>query len=303
MSQSRGKQYCFTHNNYTAVDLQRYRDILSGQSITYAVFGQEVAPTTGTHHLQGYVVFEDRKRIAAVRNLFPGAHIEIARGSPEQASNYCKKDGDFVEFGDYELITFQGKRTDLDQFRSWLTEQTVYPTDAHIAANWPTLYIRYPRILDLRNLTFPPPKLETSAYNPGWQRDLATELSGEVTDDREIVFYVDTEGGAGKSWFCRKYYTDNDDCQLLSIGKRDDIAHAVDITKRVFLFNIPRNAMQYLQYGILESIKDRFIFSPKYKSATKLLLHKPHVVVFCNEYPDATQLSADRISIRVIDTI
>lgn len=302
------KQFVFTHNNYTGVDLQRYNDIFSGQGngITYAVFGQEVAPTTGTRHLQGYVVFDDRKRIGAVRTLFPGAHVEVARGTPQQASDYCKKEGDYREFGDFSSIPFQGKRTDLDQFKSWLNDQTEWPTDAHIANNFPTLYIRYPRILELRNLVFPPPRLETANLNPGWQTNLNTKLEGVCNDDREIIFVVDEEGGQGKTWFCRKYLTDHDDVQVLSIGKRDDLAHAVDITKRVFLFNIPRDQLQYMQFGILESIKDRVVFSPKYKSATKLLLHKPHVVVFCNEDPRDMEdwerkLSADRPNIVRID--
>lgn len=295
------KQFVFTHNNYTAVQLQYYRDLFSrqGNGITYAVFGQEVAPTTGTRHLQGYVVFNDRKRIGAVRSLFTGAHVEVARGTPTQAAEYAKKDGDYAEFGSFDSIPFQGKRSDIDQFKSWLNDQSTYPTDAHIAANFPSLYVRCPRILDLRNLVFPPPKLETGLLNPGWQTTLSDHLEAECHDDRKIIFVVDTVGGEGKTWFCRKYMTDHDDVQVLSIGKRDDLAHAVDITKRVFLFNIPRGQLQYMQFGVLESIKDRIVFSPKYKSTTKMLLHKPHVVVFTNEDPRGLEgfesmLSQDR---------
>lgn len=297
---SRGSQFCITHNNYTATDLQHYRDEFTKSDVVYAVLGQEVAPTTGTRHLQGYVCFNSRKRIGAVRSRFPGAHIEVARATAEQNRDYCTKDGDFTEFGCFAEVPFQGKRTDLDKFKQWLTEQTEWPTDSHIALNFPTLYIRYPRILELRNLLYPPPKLETDEYREGWQSDLASELEDAPVDDRKITFYVDEEGGTGKSWFCRKFFTDNPKVQLFSVGKRDDIAHAIDITTRVFLFNIPRQQMQYLQYGLLESIKDRVIFSPKYCSKTKFLLSKPHVVVFCNEHPDEEKLSADRFDIRII---
>lgn len=293
----RGKQYVFTWNNYTALTLQQLRDIPPA-SYHYLVYGQEIAPTSGTPHLQGYVSFVERKRIAWVRNLFQGAHVELARGTPEQCRNYSIKDGDFTEFGDFSSIPFQGKRTDIDEFREWLVEQTEYPSNAHIAINFTSLYVRYAtRLLELRDFIFPNPVLETADYRFGWQANLAATLALDPVNDRKIKFFVDVVGGAGKTWFIRKYLTDNDDGMFLSIGKRDDLAYAVDRTKRVFLINVPRDQMQYLQYGILESIKDRLVFSTKYMSVTKRMLYKTHVCVFCNEQPDLTKLSADRFDI------
>jgi len=293
----RGKQYVFTWNSYTALTLQQLRDIPPA-SYHYLVYGQEIAPTTGTPHLQGYVSFVERKRIAWVRNLFQGAHVELARGTPQQCRDYSIKDGDFTEFGDFASIPFQGKRTDIDEFREWLTEQTEYPTNAHIAINFTTLYVRYAtRLLELRDFIFPNPVLETAEYRFGWQANLAATLAQPPVNDRKIKFFVDPVGGAGKTWFIRKYLTDNDDGMFLSIGKRDDLAYAVDRTKRVFLINVPRDQMQYLQYGILESIKDRLVFSTKYMSVTKRMLYPTHVCVFSNEQPDLTKLSADRFDI------
>jgi hypothetical protein len=109
------------------------------------------------------------------------------------------------------------------------------------------------------------------------------------------MFYVDDEGGKGKSWFQAWYLTKNPEkTQVLSAGKRDDIAHTIDKTKSVFFFNIPRGGMEYLQYPILEQLKDRMVFSPKYNSTMKFLTAVPHVVVFCNEHPDMNKMSLDR---------
>lgn len=291
-----------THNNYDAVVLQRYRDLCSDNGrFHYAVFGQEVAPTTGTRHLQGYVCFRTGTRIATVRNLFRGAHVEIAGGTPVQCRDYCTKDGDFFEFGNFDDIPFQGKRSEFDKYKEWLLEQSTWPSDAHIANNWTTLYIRYGRKLtEFRDLIVPRPVLETRDYQEGWQDELQQYLDESPDDDRKIHFYVDEEGNKGKTWFIRKWMTDHDDAQMFGPGKRDDIAYAVDCTKRIFFFNIPRDNMQYLQYGVLESIKDRLVFSAKYQSSTKFLVHNPHVIVFCNEYPDMTKLSDDRYEIHVI---
>ncbi|GIY98945.1 hypothetical protein CEXT_117961 [Caerostris extrusa] len=54
---------------------------------------------SGTPHLQGYVVSNNRQRLSAAKKILPAAHLEISRGAPQEASDYCKKDGDFSEYG------------------------------------------------------------------------------------------------------------------------------------------------------------------------------------------------------------
>lgn len=302
---SKMKAFAFTHNNYTNDTVEYYSNLFANGvadgSIVYGVFGKEVAPTTGTPHLQGYVFFAERRRVGAVRRLFAGAHVEQARASSEHNREYCTKGGDFVEFGSASSCPTQGKRTEFDRFKDWLKAEPSWPSDAHIAENWTSLYGRYgKRLSDLRDLLYPKPVLETEAARDGWQTDLLEELGSDPVDDRKIVFYVDEEGGKGKTWFIRKYLSAKDDGQMFGVGKRDDIAHALDPTKRVFFFNIPRDNMQYLQYGVLESIKDRLVFSPKYCARTKRLINNPHVVVFSNEHPEMNKLTDDRYDIRVI---
>ena len=80
----------------------------------------------------------------------------------------------------------------------------------------------------------------------------------------------------------------------LRVAKRDDIAHSIDENKRIFMFDIERASMEYLQYSILEQLKDGLVFSPKYDSRVKRIKSNAHVVVFCNEHPDPTKLSEDR---------
>lgn len=87
--------WCFTLNNPSPSSLLS----LGPELYTYLVYGREVAPSTGTLHLQGYVCFKSRKTGAQVKKLLPTAHWEVKRGTPLEASNYCKKDGDFVEEG------------------------------------------------------------------------------------------------------------------------------------------------------------------------------------------------------------
>ena len=129
-----------------------------------------------------------------------------------------------------------------------------------------------------------------------WQHALNERVNGE-SDDRSIVFVVDEEGNRGKSWLTRYWMSHLDGAQFMSVGKRDDLAYSVNTESAVFVFDIPRGHMQYLQYGLLEQLKNRLVYSPKYVSVTKVLKVVPHVVVFCNEHPDMAALSADRYKI------
>jgi len=97
---SRSRAYVFTVNNYTDEDehqvwaLPHYHG-----NVKYICVGKEVGES-GTHHLQGYVYFNEKKSLKQLKEWFPTAHFEEKRGTHKQASDYCKKDGDFFEWGD-----------------------------------------------------------------------------------------------------------------------------------------------------------------------------------------------------------
>jgi len=86
MSRSRG--WVFTWNNYG----DDWRAVLDGVQCVYIVAGKEIAPTTDTAHLQGYVYFRHPQRAAGVRRSLPGSHVESAKGTPLQCDTYCRKE-------------------------------------------------------------------------------------------------------------------------------------------------------------------------------------------------------------------
>lgn len=91
---TRSRSWCFTLNNYTIEECIDLFDI----NFQYLVVGFEIGEE-GTEHIQGYVYFEDTKTLKRLKKWLPRAHFEKAKGTPLQASTYCKKDGDFHEFG------------------------------------------------------------------------------------------------------------------------------------------------------------------------------------------------------------
>lgn len=289
MSGSRSTRWVFTINNYGDDDIARLDGLAS--DTTYLVYGRETA-ATGTPHLQGFVIYPRQVRFSTVRDSI-GGHIEVARGTSQQAAEYCKKENNFTEHG--TLPQRQGRRTDWEAFVEWLQEHDGRVSVREIARSHPGLYLRYgARCLELARHFAPRPDFGLGDSLRAWQGRLSEVLVQEP-DDRSVNFCIDPEGNAGKSWFCNWYFQKNpEDTQVLRIGKRDDLAYAIDENARVFLFDIPRGQMEFLRYEVLEMIKDRMIFSPKYASVMKVLSRKAHVVVFGNENPDMNALTEDR---------
>lgn len=292
---SGAKRYVFTINNPTDDDEQALGDFSEDPLVQYLVFGREQGEQ-GTPHLQGYVMLHAPKSRRWLSGILSRAYIEVSRGTPFQASEYCKKEGDFEEFGEVPAVS-QGKRTDIERFTEWAKDQERRPPVHEVIRLFPGLWVRYSRrLMEIIDANMTQPRL-TEGEPRDWQIDLADSLR-EEGDNRTINFYVDAEGGKGKTWFCNYMFDEfPNDVQYLRVGKRDDLAHALDETKRIFLFDIPRGQMEYLQYSILEQIKDRMVFSPKYSSMTKVLGSKTHVVVFSNEHPDMDKLTADRYNV------
>lgn len=99
------KRWVFTVNNWTDDDVAK----ICAWPVRYLVYGKEVG-AEGTRHLQGFVVWDSNKRLAACKLMHATAHWEIARGTNEEASKYCKKDGDFHEQGDMPLNSGEAEK-------------------------------------------------------------------------------------------------------------------------------------------------------------------------------------------------
>jgi hypothetical protein len=97
MSRSRG--WVVVINNYNPEEEKAFQEL----DCRYVVYGREVAPSTGTPHLQGYVYFSSKKSLAQLKVLFPRAKLLLAKGTPQQNRTYCVKDGDFYERGELPM--------------------------------------------------------------------------------------------------------------------------------------------------------------------------------------------------------
>jgi len=140
MSRSRG--WIFTVNNYTEDQIDTLKANVA--KYRYIVFGKEIAPTTGTPHLQGYVYFEQPKSMSAVKKCIglSTLWLHVANGTPTQNQTYCTKEGQIFEHGNKPA---QGHRTDLDTLRDQIIAGT---TVDEITMREPVAYHQYGRTLE-----------------------------------------------------------------------------------------------------------------------------------------------------------
>lgn len=118
---------------YTAFTFTSYADTISIATVIdgavivdYYVYQREVCPTTNRQHWQGYVLLklEHKTTIGRIKSKILNdqtAHIEQARGTPEQNKAYCTKTDTrlagtaSVEWGSFEHRG-AGRRNDLKPF-------------------------------------------------------------------------------------------------------------------------------------------------------------------------------------------
>lgn len=260
----------------------------------YIIFGREVG-AEGTPHLQGFVSFANRKRLIYVKRCLGDdtVHCEVSRQIPESIV-YCKKDGDFEEFGACPVVQRPGRRTDLDAFREAVKSGTRKLSDLRELHS--EVCAKYPRfVADYLDDTGPKILVTAHPLRP-WQAALNQTLL-LPPDARCITFIVDPAGNKGKSWFAHYYCGLHDNAMVLLPGRKLDMAFMLRSDIRVVFLDAPRSKQgEFVQYDFLEDIKNGYVASPKYESRFKVL-GPCHVVVMMNEMPDMHKLSADRYNI------
>lgn len=97
---SRSRAWFLTENNQILKSQATLEEECASDSVVYAVMSKEIAPTTGHEHAHIYIYYRNARSFKCMKDKFPTADIEKARGSPEQANKYVTKDGDkLFEYG------------------------------------------------------------------------------------------------------------------------------------------------------------------------------------------------------------
>ena len=125
-----------------------------------------------------------------------------------------------------------------------------------------------------------------------WQQAIIDKLD-EQADSRTINWIVDYEGNSGKSFLAKHLVLNRE--VIIADGKKDNVFNQINRKlneeKKLFdtvILDIPRSAEGYINYGVLEQIKNGLIYSGKYEGGT-CVFPAPHIVVFANFSPDERQ--------------
>lgn len=270
---------------------------MSDPRITYSVYQGEIGEE-GTPHYQGYLEFKCNVRLSALVAIIPGAHFERRRGTAHEARAYCMKE-DTREEEPIESGVFsggrdrQGSRMDLEAAKTALaggaTKDGMYEEHPEVFAKYPR-FVAYGLEKARREATA---KVDLRGRYRAWQAEVMALIDAEP-HARQVIWVVDTVGARGKTELS-KHLVDQCGAFYCNGGKHSDITFAY-AGERVAIFDFVRDAESYVQYGVIEQLKNGIMFVSKYESGMKRVA-VPHVLVFSNFEPDQTKMSADRWNI------
>ena len=123
-----------------------------------------------------------------------------------------------------------------------------------------------------------------------WQRKVVN-ICKKIPDDRTIHWYWDISGNIGKSALV-KYLVVNMHALKVS-GKGSDIKYMLancELPPDIVIYDIPRTSKNYVNYTVMEEIKDEIFCSSKYESLM-CQMPAPHIICFANFGPDYEAMS------------
>lgn len=197
----RHRNYCFTLNNYTEEEITQLQE-KELKDIKYLIVGQEIAPETGTPHLQGFVIWRNAKTMkASIKCLPKRAHIEICKGTPHDNYLYCKKEGNvIIELGDKPDKVGQGKRNDMLEIKKKVAQNVNIKQmlkDDDIQNHFQLKYAeQLKKYYEITRNWKPEVKWYWGATGTGKTKTAYEEVLEEAQDEDNVYFSMDT----GKWW-------------------------------------------------------------------------------------------------------
>lgn len=218
------------------------------------IIGKEGNSEEKTQHLQIYFKYKNARSFMSMKKIFPRGHIEKAKGSPKDNYIYCSKEKDFITNMSITTVREKGIQLCLTEYEN---------------VNW------YKYQLDV------------------------LEIIGKKPNNRSINWFWEKTGNIGKSYLAKYICLTNDDV-IICDGKKTDVLNQIntmiEIGKklpRIILLDVPRTSLEFINYGLIESIKGGLVYSGKYEGGTCIFPH-PHVIIFANEPPNKDAMSGDR---------
>lgn len=256
----RARRFSLCLMNYTEEDIKILTQYFDTKKYNY-IIGREIAPSTGTKHLQMYIETKNAIWHAALAKIHK--KLIILKSLGNRASNliYCSKEGDFItNFKDPIL------------FKKSLEKEII--NDEYKGVKW---HKWQSEVLDL---------LKKKPDN----RTIHVFVDPEGNKGKSYLckyIYLKYKGVII--------------CDGKKDNIFNQIKTSLDsmITPTIIILDVPRSNHEYINYGAIEQIKNGLIYSGKYEGGI-CCFKCPHVIIFSNELPDLTKMSQDRWKVRNI---
>lgn len=296
------RRFLFTINDWTDEDVAHLATFKGSDRVNYMVYGKEIAPDTGMPHLQGYIELSVPLRLVALKALLKSNDVHVCNvsGNRINSIDYCKKDDVFVEI----INKVKVGRSDFVEAYELMEKQ---PDFGVIASAFPEIAIKHHSGVDrvIKSLTEKQVQDSLRAMFAGetpkaWQQQIIDEvIVPRGRHHRKLIWIVDTAGLGGKSWLGDYLEAFHGGC-LMENADSEDIAFAYK-SEPIVCMDYTRDMSKKINYGVIESLLNGRIFSPKYAS-TKKRFNPPWVICFANWFPKLSAMSLDRWDIRVLNT-
>lgn len=185
----RSRNYCFTINNYTTEEVDKIKNF----DCEYVIMGFEGKDEGCTPHVQGYVELNNGMAITALKKKFNNrAHYETRRGTNVEASDYCKKEGDFWYKGELKQ---QGERKDLVRLAEEISNGK---TVDEIALENPVAYHMYGRTMskleDLRLRNTTRTEMTQGYWFHGSTGTGKSHTAMEIAEGKSVYYWINDNG-------------------------------------------------------------------------------------------------------------
>lgn len=262
MRTKRCRQWVFTINNYTEMDILNITtQIHSGN---YYYFRKEVG-SSGTPHLQGFLKFKNGKTMSAIKKILGDRiHLEIMRGRLDQNKTYCdKEDGD--QYGNFP--------------QEMLDKPEVFREAEQVIASYDMLYDWQKKVVDVCKVYCDARDRTVHWY---WSR------AGNLGKSELINYIVDNHKGIEVGGRKRD--------GLMIFYER----WKARINTNVIMFDLERSKDNHVSYDMIECLKNCRAVSTKFECGM-FRFAAVHVFVFANAPPDMSMLSDHKWDVVNID--
>lgn len=231
------------------------------------------------------------------QKLFDSIHLEPQRASDnEDARDYCKKEGDFIELGEFvQERSNAGKRMDLAQIVREYDDyfEALQLVKPHEIQYFKELWRNKPKKLINR---------DGVSLRP-WQEFIFKKYIA-CKNDRDIVIVCDRVGNTGKTFFCN-WLEDVWGAFITSPMKSQDILYAYN-NEDIICFDYPRSKDDNFMFsGTIEVLKNGRGRAGKYEGRHIHRNTPASVILFTNSTTGieiAEHFSNDRIILCYFDS-